>query len=89
MVVSGSPTFQKNKDDLKGEAKKYLKHVCYPFHTYAEGTVPPRLGYHTLYGPMLATAYYDLGTKVGYVLANSKASSPLISKADMGAPYSP
>jgi hypothetical protein len=89
MVVSGSPSFQDHKDAIKGEAKTYLKHVCYPFHIYAEGNVAPNPGYYTLYGPKLATAYYDLGTKVGYVLANSKASSPLISTADMGDPYPP
>jgi hypothetical protein len=88
MIVSGAPTFQDQKDKLIGEANNYNKHVCYPFQIYAnQGKVPPKKGHHTLYGPKLATAYYNLGTKVGKALDGSKAST--VDPADLDGPYSP
>ena len=85
MIVSGAPSFQDHKDELKREANKCDKHVCYPFQIYGEGIVPPKPGHHTLHGPKLATAYYDLGEKVGQALASSTPSG--IVPARMGDPH--
>jgi hypothetical protein len=93
MIVGGSPIFQDHKDELIAEANKYNKHVCYPFHIYAnEGksaSKKPKPGRDTLHGPKLGTAYYDLGVKVGNVLASDPPRPSTVTKADIGDPVNP
>jgi hypothetical protein len=87
MIVSAAPLFQENKDALVDEANKHQKHLCYPLHIYAEALPKPKGGKHTLHGPLLGTAYYDLGVKVGKVLQSSNPSD--LSLAEMGNPKHP
>jgi hypothetical protein len=90
MIVSGAPSFQAHKDELITEANQSNKHVCYPFQIYAnqgQGRSAPKVGHHTLHGPKLATAYYELGKKVGKVLASSTHSN--VDTAPMDGPHPP
>jgi hypothetical protein len=72
MIVSADGFFQEHKDIIIGSADQSGKHVTYPFQIFAEGN-PTH--HHTLHGPKLATAYYDLGQKAADVITHSRAST--------------
>ena len=73
MIVSASPIFQDVKEELIAQGNKCSKIICYPLQIYenAKGKNKPKKG-DRLIGPKLATAYYDLAIKVGFVLAKNK-----------------
>jgi hypothetical protein len=75
MIISADGFFQDNKDTIIDQANQSDKHVSYPFQIFAEGHVKPRHQRHTLHGPKLATAYFNLGKKAEEVINSGRPST--------------
>jgi hypothetical protein len=83
MIVSADPFFQENRNDLIKAANQVAnddvkKHISYPFHIFKSsdagghksGKAKPNPKHHTIYGPKLATEYYNLGKKAASILGS-------------------
>jgi hypothetical protein len=75
MIISSDGFFQDSKDEIKKAAKASGKVVCYPLQIYSEGIEPLPRNKSRRHGPMLATAYYELGKKAAQVITSGTAST--------------